>query len=270
MNLNEAKVLMFDLDGTIVLNGNYIDQKVIDSLRKLKENGYILCVNSGRPYFFSSKLLESYDVLKLFDYLFGCNGSELVNIKKNEFHQLAYLEPDTIKEISSLFENEPIDISILTDEIIYINRMIDEENLKRYIKSRKLKPELIDLNEVDYNVSKLLGIIDDNGFERISSIVKRVDSDKFDLFFSSRDLLEIVAKGSNKGKACEIIKKMLGLTSEEIISFGDEDNDIVMFQNSIGVAMGNASAEVKKHARYITADINSEGISSFLKAYDFI
>ena len=58
---------------------------------------------------------------------------------------------------------------------------------------------------------------------------------------------------------------------EETISFGDGGNDIPMLKYThIGVAMGNASDEVKQAASYITDTVDNEGIAKALKYFSLI
>ena len=58
---------------------------------------------------------------------------------------------------------------------------------------------------------------------------------------------------------------------EEIIAFGDGENDIGMLQLAgIGVAMGNAEEVVKQNADYITADIDDDGIEKALRHFGLI
>ena len=70
------------------------------------------------------------------------------------------------------------------------------------------------------------------------------------------------------------IQKMLeyyGIGQEEVIAFGDGENDMEMLQFAgIGVAMGNADEEVKAVADYVTADIDDEGIWKACKHFELI
>lgn len=270
MNLKEAKVLMFDLDGTIIQNGCFVDNLVIKTLTILKEKGYKLCVNSGRPHFLTLKVLDLYDITGLFDYIFGCNGAEFIDVKKDEYELISYLDKDIIKEVSETFIDEPIAISILTPKLVYMNKLIDKDFIERYKKSRQLDVEIVDFSTLDMTTPKLLGMIDKDGYLSIQEKIKMINSDKYDLFFSNTHLLEIVPKDISKGKACSILKEKLKLNKNDIISFGDEENDIPMFKESIGVAMGNANDHVKKYAQYETDDVAEEGIYYFFKKYGFI
>ena len=73
--------------------------------------------------------------------------------------------------------------------------------------------------------------------------------------------MEIMPKGVNKGKALETICDMNDFSMENVMAFGDSQNDISMLEKAgIGVAMGNALQEVKEMADLVTLDNNSNGI----------
>lgn len=72
---------------------------------------------------------------------------------------------------------------------------------------------------------------------------------------------DIVAAGNSKAVGMEAICRHFGIKQEETLAFGDGGNDIEMLQwAGIGVAMGNAAAEVKAAADRVTADVDNEGI----------
>ena len=82
---------------------------------------------------------------------------------------------------------------------------------------------------------------------------------------------DITALGSNKEKGIAEVIKYLGIDKEEIIAFGDGGNDISMLRYAgIGVAMGNASDNVKAVANYITDSVDNDGIRNALLHFGII
>jgi hydroxymethylpyrimidine pyrophosphatase-like HAD family hydrolase len=67
------------------------------------------------------------------------------------------------------------------------------------------------------------------------------------------------------------VLKYYHISTDEIMAFGDAANDISMLEYAnIGIAMGNASDEVKKHADFVTTDIDDDGIYNALKYFQII
>ncbi len=77
---------------------------------------------------------------------------------------------------------------------------------------------------------------------------------------------DIVKKGVSKASGIDVVLKHYGFSLEETMAFGDGGNDIAMLDHvPHSVAMGNASDEVKRHARYVTDSVDNDGIANFLE-----
>jgi hydroxymethylpyrimidine pyrophosphatase-like HAD family hydrolase len=79
---------------------------------------------------------------------------------------------------------------------------------------------------------------------------------------------DVVPVGGNKSIGMEKILAYFGISREETMAFGDGGNDIPMLEYAgIGVAMGNASEEVQRHADFVTSGVDDEGIVHALKHF---
>lgn len=84
------------------------------------------------------------------------------------------------------------------------------------------------------------------------------------------NFLEIMHKNVNKGAALKTLSEKLGIHPEEIIAFGDEQNDIPMFDFvGTAVAMENGSDLAKSHADMITSSNDADGIKNALEKLIF-
>jgi len=85
---------------------------------------------------------------------------------------------------------------------------------------------------------------------------------------SSRYNIEITRQGVSKGKAVAILATFYGLTREEIITIGDSENDVSMLEYAgLGIAMGNATDNVKQKADYITDSNDQEGVANAINKF---
>ena len=83
--------------------------------------------------------------------------------------------------------------------------------------------------------------------------------------------VDIISKSGGKVVGIEKMLEHYGLTKEEMIAFGDGENDLEMLAFAgIGVAMGNAEEEVKAAADHVTEDIDDEGILKACKHFGLI
>ena len=79
--------------------------------------------------------------------------------------------------------------------------------------------------------------------------------------------LEVIPSQINKGQGIRSICSVLGIQTQDVIAFGDAENDIPMLREAgIGVAMGNAADAVKAEADYVTHSNNEDGIAAALEA----
>ena len=85
----------------------------------------------------------------------------------------------------------------------------------------------------------------------------------------STDILyEVLNKEVNKGLVLKRVLKTYGISPEECVAFGDATNDIEMLRAvKYGVAMGNATREVKASVDYVTDTNDNNGVAKFLKKF---
>ena len=82
---------------------------------------------------------------------------------------------------------------------------------------------------------------------------------------------EITVEGVNKATGMEYVLKHYGLTQADSVAFGDGPNDLDMLSYAnLGIAMGNAIADAKEAADYVTDDIYHDGIYKAMKKFEII
>ena len=89
-----------------------------------------------------------------------------------------------------------------------------------------------------------------------------------ELVSSGIDLFDVMCKGVTKGRALLDLAEYLGIPSTATFAIGDSDNDIPMIADaSYGIAMGNATDEVKAAANYVTDTVDNDGVE---KAFRYL
>ena len=80
--------------------------------------------------------------------------------------------------------------------------------------------------------------------------------------------LDITHPQANKGMGVRRLAALMGVPMERIAVIGDGGNDVAMFQQAaVSIAMGNASDEVKKQARFVTASNEEDGFADAVEKY---
>ena len=80
--------------------------------------------------------------------------------------------------------------------------------------------------------------------------------------------MELNALGVSKGRGLMALAERLGLARDQVMAVGDSGNDLTMLEAAgLGVAMGNATREVRHAADVITADNNHDGVAEAIEKY---
>ena len=137
----------------------------------------------------------------------------------------------------------------------YCNNLHTERTIKVFNEIKKDK------------INKLLAI-DYSNPERITRYEKDLQEIFPDLYIvkSTPYFLEFSNPEASKKCAVEFLQKYWGLKKEEILTIGDQNNDIALLQaGGLKIAMGNATDELKEIADYITKSVWEDG---FVKAME--
>ena len=117
------------------------------------------------------------------------------------------------------------------------------------------------------------------GLDKIQAVFKRIDDRDEAMRRLKREPslavtgalfnnIEVNAKGVDKGNGLLKLGEMLGIKREEIMACGDGLNDLAMIQKvGLGVAMANASEEVKEAADYVTAGNEEDGVAKAIEKF---
>lgn len=262
MNYVKNKVFAFDLDGTLVNSNKELLDSTKIALNKLRENGAIIVLATGRILEGVLHLAEELEFEKLGGYILSYNGGLIYSPSKHEsiydnrlnFEQ-ASLVHDYIKGKNCL------DISYTKTNILYDGDFNDY----LLVEEKCTKMKALHVNDLKENfkngVNKLL-VVDEPS--KIDPIIEDINNkfDYIDAYKSAPYFLEIVPTGVNKGASLIKLLDILNLTKEDLIVFGDSYNDIEMIQLAgIGIVMDNGCDEAKHHASYVTKSNDEDGIA---------
>ena len=120
------------------------------------------------------------------------------------------------------------------------------------------------------DINKVIMVHSPRFFEKNFEGIKAALSD-YDVLLIGPDWLEIMPKHVTKASALWKICDKLGISMNEVMAFGDAQNDLKMLQQvGIGVAMGNAGDNLKQVADYITTHVDEDGVKNALLHFGVI
>lgn len=268
--MKKIKLLMTDLDDTVLYDNTFVSQKTKDIIEELLDNEVEVVFASGRyfdtipDYFLNNKRVT---------YIASSNGALITNIKTNEVIYNKMLDYKQALEIIKMVDHKAKHLFIVTDEGPYIDkRMLEDESVAdneffmELMEQAKVLDSIYDyIKESKLDVKKIEVGFDDLEFRnKIYKELHQLDG----VAISSSHLTNIDATSdqASKGKALEFLMDKLSIDKQHTMAIGDNDNDVSMITAAgIGVAMDNATPFLKQNADMTTKSIKEEGFYYAIK-----
>ncbi len=277
--MNDIKVIIMDVDGTLTNNEKVIPAKTKEVLLKAQKAGAILVLASGRPTSGLMDFAKELEMEKNHGLLVSFNGSKVVDCETNEvlFNETMTIEQgQTVLEHMKKFEVIPM---IDKDNYMYVTDVFNNEidyngnslNIVKY-ESRGGKFKLSEVDDLaafaDYPLNKILTAGSDDYLQKHYKEMMEPFKDTLNCVFTAPFYFEFTAKGIDKAKALDTVLIPRGYKKEEMIAFGDGHNDATMVEYAgIGVAMANAVDDLKAVADEVTRSNDEDGIAYTLSKY---
>ena len=260
-------LLCIDIDSTLIDDSHYISQNNLEAIQYFKSNGGKVTLASGRIITTVIPVAEIINV----DYPVICfNGCGIYDIEKNKFLMFETIGKDALDTAMIIGKEFPSSgIEIFSKDTIYVLKYND--TVKKHINSEKIKPVFIDsINEIDFDIAKILFAQPQTDTFKIKEFfLKNTFNGSFRPLQAHSLYYELLNISSNKGVALKKLCSKYQISPENVIAIGDNDNDIEMIKFAgTGVAVGNASEDLKKVADYIVSDNNHSAVYDLIKALD--
>jgi Cof subfamily protein (haloacid dehalogenase superfamily) len=262
---NTIKLLLADVDGTLVTPDKVLTDRAVDAVRRLGEAGILFAITSGRPPRGMSMLIEP---LNLTTPIAAFNGGILVNPDMSVIEQRVIPE-DLVVPVAELNKSFGLDTWVYRGADWYVPDPKGAHVAKETATVR-FEPKLMtSLDGLTSDVAKLVGVSDDLDAVAKASVAAH---DKFgDHVAAARSqpyYLDVTHPDANKGAVAQYLSKRYEIPTDSIATIGDMPNDVLMFAHSgLSIAMGNASLEVQRSARRVTTSNADEGFANAVERF---
>lgn len=252
------KACFFDIDGTLIDHegGSVMPESTKKSLHALREKGVKLFVATGRiPAMLG--FLEKYFQ---FDGFVSLNGQMVVERGGKVLHRMAH-DPGDIRQLVKIVEKEKFPCLIIEEEASFC--VTDNPVVAKHFSREGLPvPGVYDVSRLDkHPVLQFLVY----GVENLPYIACLPHIEPTS---AGGHIQDIIPKGGGKEVGIAAAAAHYGIKREEIMVFGDGDNDQRMLRwAGIGVAMGNGSPKAKAAADYISTHTGQDGIYNALRHF---
>lgn len=249
--MSQYKIAFFDIDGTLSdMTTRTVSDITIETLKRLQENNIRICIATGRQ---PSKVPQFEGVT--FDAILSFNGSYCFDKDGNVLYSHPIPHDDVVKIIENATAiNRPVAIAN-KDETIANGTDAD---LTDYFAFSKQKPN-ISLRFNSFMNEDIYQVMCGGYKEEYDDLIKGVEGAEITAWWNRA--VDIIPKGGGKGTGIREILKYYHLTPDEAIAFGDGTNDIEMLKAvGTGIAMGNATDNVKEIADDICLPVSQDGV----------
>jgi hypothetical protein len=262
---SNIKLLLADVDGTLVTPDKVLTDRAIDAVRRLGEAGILFAVTSGRPPRGMSMLIEP---LNLTTPIAAFNGGILVNRDMSVIEQRVIPE-ELVVPVADLNTSFGLDTWVYRGADWYIPDPKGPHVAKETATVR-FEPKVMDgLDGLTSDVAKLVGVSDDlDAVARASQAAHDKFGDHVAAARSQPYYLDVTHPDANKGAVAKYLSRTYSIPTDNIATIGDMPNDVLMFAHSgLSIAMGNASPEVQRAARRVTTSNADEGFANAVERF---
>lgn len=270
----KIKIAYFDLDGTIVTKNNQMSAKTLAALLYLKKKGVKVGIATGRSYFSSAYFISLFQ--PNID-LICSNGSWILDFNfPHKTLDFIFINKQIQNDLLVLLFRYKVAFSVYTLDGIYAS----SEHC--YFFQKRIIPHFLKYPHKPNNCP--VKVISDPVFYQTQNIVKillvipktKTLPSEVNVFLSKihhviyngnlANILDIFCKHADKKTAIKGVLNKYGYHSDEVVFFGDSENDILALDAfTYSVTLPNGTLEAKKVAKFITQfSCEQDGVADFI------
>jgi hypothetical protein len=271
-NALDIKLLVLDIDGTIAGKSNDIREPVKQAIQAAQAKGIQVAIATGRMYRSSLRFhREVGSTLPVLAY----QGAWIQDPVTQKIHQHLPVSAQTARQLLDYFEQPELrsllSVHFYINDQLYVRELTSETKI--YAQRSGIEPIPVgDLrNVLTSEPTKVLALSDDIAIIKnlLGNLRSRYTPAELYLTTSVATFFEATNPLVNKGAAVRYLAEtMLGLQPANVMTIGDNFNDVEMLEYAgIGVAMGDAPAEVQAIAQWVAPSVEQDGAAAAIEAF---
>lgn len=263
------KLLAADLDGTLVNEEKIITPRTFESLMEAQRRGVRLAISTGRPVEGARHLVEQLRLKEFGGCLISYNGALVHDCATSD---VIFSQPINTALLPLLLRRaEEHSCAFVVYQPTHVLTTDASSQYVQYSGRNNRLPvhEAEDfLGEARGALYKGLLVGDPDIMPALRDTLTEELRGQMDFCLSETFFLECLAPGISKMKGLEAVAGHMNIKREEIMAFGDSDNDVSMIRwAGLGVAMGNAKENARRAADLITGSNEDDGIAAVVEQY---
>lgn len=262
------KMVVLDLDDTLLQDDQTISAKTKLALFAAQESGVKVVLASGRPTFGMLDIAKELRLKEFGSFILSFNGAKIIDCSTDEEIFSSTLAPRTVHELYDLSSREEVLIHTYIGSEIIAETANPFTDIEGELTGMEIK--LVDSfkEAVTEPVVKALMLAEPGKLAEVEKKLQKELEGELSVMRSKPFFLEFTNDGVTKATSLDHLIRQLGIKREEVIAIGDSYNDLAMIEFAgLGVAMGNAPADIKAKADYITDTNMNDGVAKVVEQF---
>lgn len=264
------KLIALDIDGTLLNSSRQLTSEVKKAIKRAKDKGIKVVLCTGRPLKGVQEYLDELNLREKGDYAATFNGALIQDtFTENPVSHLTLTYMDLIDLYNLSLKIGSRSHFYDTKKLYTFNKDVSDYTVyESYLTGAHLNVTSPEEISKDIDVSKFMMIDHPEILDECISKIPKEYYEKYTIVRSTPFFLEILNKDANKGSGISLLANKLGIKQEEVICVGDAGNDKHMIEYAgLGVAMGNATDDIKDLADYITLSNDDDGVAHVINKF---
>lgn len=256
------KLLVLDVDGTLLNSQRELSKRTIQTLRKVQSIGIKVALASGRPTYGILPIAKAIDLDVHGGYIISYNGAQVISATDGQIIFERNIDPQMVPYLEKKVLKLGMDMAYYDgDEVVSTNtgnlHVVDEAKMNN-MKLRQV--EQLSMSIEDWPNEMMIFCDKEEELTALDEHMQRHLNGVMDTIHSNPYMLEIVGYQVGKSYAMSALVQKLGIDLSEVIAIGDGAADINMIQMAgVGIAMGNATEGVRRCADFTTLPNDQDG-----------
>ncbi|MEK8127169.1 HAD family hydrolase [Paenibacillus filicis] len=262
--MSDIQAIVLDLDGTLLGSDKSISLRNYQAVRKCFDSGVHIIVATARPPRAANQFVENFPFV---DYFVYYNGA-LITCRSKQT-QLHISIPNEISQQIGKFIELHAPQSLISYEVndswYACTPVPDSQRAQFGLRSNDPKPQVID-NDFVSSLSPTKILV--QGYSTWRDIIEHFGDHVNVIATDGGGLVQVMQKSASKEEAVQGVLHDIGVKSENVMVFGDDFNDLGLFQMcGFPIAMENAIIELKNCAAHVTDSNDNDGVAVAIERF---
>lgn len=261
------KMLVLDLDDTLLRDDYSISERNAEILIKAQEMGVYVVLASGRPAPAMMQYARQLELAKYGSYIISYNGGTVTEMHSGEVVFSQCLTPEEIHSLHEFSTEHDTDIITYLDDCIISERMSQYIDVEIKLTGMEHRHVSSFRSAVNAPAVKCILLQEPAYLQTVEQKLKQTHT-HLSVSISKPFFLEVTQKGIDKAASLDFLARRLGIAQHEIIAVGNAGNDLSMVQYAgLGIWVDNVDAKLRHYADAIVASNMNDGVAEVVERF---